>query len=127
MKTRDWLYWVLAAISVSTVVSGLVQLISPGFVLDIVGGEATPTSKHFFAIVGMFMALFGGMLLQALLGAGHQPVAVFWAGLQKLGAFAAVGLGVLNEIFSALALLVAGFDLLSGLLVIGYWRRIRKS
>jgi len=49
MKERTWLYWVLLLICVATVVSGLVQLVAPAFVLGLVGGEATPTSKHFFA------------------------------------------------------------------------------
>ena len=126
MKRKDWLYWLLLIISVVTVVSGLVQMITPGFVLGIVGGESTPTSRHFFGIVGMFMVLFGGLLLHALTSAAHHPVAVFWAALQKIGAFAAVSLGVLRDLFGPLALGVAGFDLLTGLLIFLYWRSIRR-
>ncbi|HLU90046.1 MAG TPA: hypothetical protein VKZ51_09460, partial [Cyclobacteriaceae bacterium] len=35
----------------------------PAFVLDVIGAEVTPLSSHLFAIVGMFMALFGGLML----------------------------------------------------------------
>lgn len=86
MKSKNWLYWALVGISIIMVVSGLVQLSTPSFVLSMVGAEATASSKHFFGIVGMFMALFGSVLLQALLSSAHHPVAVFWAGLQKFGA-----------------------------------------
>ena len=43
---------------------------------------------------------------------------------QKLGASAAVGLGVRRGLLSPLALGVAGFDALSGLLALDYWRRL---
>ena len=75
----------------------------------------------------MFMVLFGAMLLQALLTAGDHSVAVLWAGLQKFGAAAAVALGVFKGIFSLLALSVAGFDLLSGILIFAYRARTRSA
>ena len=127
MKRKNWLYWLLVLISAATVLSGLVQLISPGFVLHVVGGATDPAGEHFFRLVGMFMVLFGGMLLQALLGAADQPVAVLWSALQKLGAAGAVGLGVSRGFFSSTALLVAGFDLLTGILILVYWRSIRQG
>lgn len=127
MKTRDWHYWTLAAIAVITIFSGLLQMSSPGFELRMLSAESTPTSRHFFAIVGMFMVLFGGAFLHALCSPAHHPVVVLWASFQKFGAFAAVALGVLNHIFSPLALLVASFDLCSGVLGIWYWRKIRQA
>ena len=127
MKTRDWLYWVLTAIAGLTIGSGLFQMLAPGFELRLLSAEVTDTSGHFFGIVGMFMVLFGGAFLNALLSPADQPMVVFWCSLQKFGAFAAVGLGVLHHIFSSLALLVAGFDLCSGILGIWYWRRISAT
>jgi hypothetical protein len=126
MKTKTLTYWVLVGIAVITIFSGLIQLIAPGFELRMLSAESTPTSRHFFAIVGMFMILFGAALLHALCSPTHHPIVVFWASLQKFGAFAAVGLGVLHHIFSPLALLVAGFDLCSGILGISYWVKIRR-
>jgi uncharacterized protein YjeT (DUF2065 family) len=127
MNKRSPLWWIVLAIAVLTVVSGLIQMLAPGFVLRVVSAQATPTSSHFFAIVGMFMFLFGGALWQALCSAIPQNVVFIWAGLQKVGASVAVGLGVSSAIFSKLSLLVAGFDLLSGILIFTFWLTIRTS
>ncbi|MEO8620651.1 MAG: patatin [bacterium] len=117
----------LLAISVITVLSGAGQLVAPGVVLHIVGGEASPTSLHFFAIIGMFMVLFGGLMWQALRAPTPQPVPLFWAALQKVGAAAAVGIGVRHGLFSMIALLVASFDLFSGVLALWYWSTVRNT
>jgi len=127
MKPRDLLDWVVAAIAVITVVSGLTQMLAPRFVLNVVGGEITSASEHFFGIVGMFMLLFGGALLHEVFSPSLQPIVALWAGLQKIGAVAGVGLGVSRGIFSPLALLVAGFDFVSALIIFWYWLRIRKA
>lgn len=119
-KWERGLRGLLVAISIATVVSGAVQLLAPSFVLGVLRAESTPTSRHFFGIVGMFMVLFGGLLLQGLAKPKENPAAFTWAGAQKLGAWAAVTLGVVRGLFSPLALLVAGFDLVSGLLIFGY-------
>lgn len=126
MKTRHWRYWLLLAIAVGTVATGVIQMVAPGFVLGILSAEATQTSRHFFAIVGMFMGVIGGALAHALWSAKHHPVVVFWAGVQKIGAAVAVTVGVTHGLFSALALLVAGFDLFSGAIAFWYWWEIRN-
>jgi hypothetical protein len=126
MSIPIWLRPVLYAISVITIASGAGQLVMPGFVLRIIGADVTPTSSHFFAIIGMFMVLFGAAMLGALRASSDQAVAVFWSAMQKFGAAAAVGLGVGRDIFSSVALLVAGFDLLSGFLIIWYWLSLRR-
>lgn len=126
-KNKDKLYWVLVFIAAITVLSGLVQMLKPDFILAIISGEQTPGNHHSFAIVGMFMVLFGGLLLNALLSCEHHPIALFWSGLQKLGAFGAVSLGVYKGLFSWLALSVALFDLASGLLILFYYLRVKKS
>ncbi len=53
----DPLRGVVAAISALTLLSGLGQLALPGTVLNLLGADSTPTTRHFFAIVGMFMAV----------------------------------------------------------------------
>ncbi|HEY0555371.1 MAG TPA: patatin [Thermoanaerobaculia bacterium] len=127
MKRKDWLYWILVLISASTVLSGLVQVVSPGFVLHVVGGATDAAGEHFFRIVGMFMVLFGGMLLQALISDADHPLAVLWSAFQKLGAAGAVGIGFSRGFFASTSLLVAGFDLLTGILILVYWRSIRQG
>ena len=123
---NDPLRLILVAIAVITVVSGLTQIVAPGFVLDLLSVDNTEATRQLFATVGMFMVLFGGMLIQALLDRAEHPIVVFWAALQKLGASAAVGIGVARGVFSGVALLVSGFDLLSGALGLAFWRRIRR-
>lgn len=124
---RTPLWWIALAIAVITIVSGAVQMVAPQFVLQLISAEVTPTSRHFFSIVGMFMLLFGGALWQALCSEGPQGTVFLWAGLQKMGAAAAVGLGVKSAVFAKLALLVAGFDFLSGLLIFAYWRTRQET
>lgn len=116
---------ILIAISGLTMVSGAVQVLAPRRLLRLLVAEDDATARHFFGTIGMFMFVVGGGLLNALLRPGRDPVIVFWAALQKVAAFAAVALGVKRRIFSPLALGVAFFDLLSGLLAAEYWRRIR--
>ena len=120
------IHLILILISVATVISGLSQMIMPGFVLGIIGAEITVTSSHFFAIVGMFMALFGGLMLHAIYSAQPQRPAILWCAFQKLGAFAAVTLGVFTGVFSVLAMAVAIFDLVSGAIFL-YYLKITKD
>ncbi len=127
MKRKDWLYWILVLIAVSTALTGSIQLVAPAFILRLLSAETTTTSQHFFAIVGMFMVLFGGATLHALLSFKHHPVVILWSSFQKFGASVAVAIGVQRSIFSSLALVVAIIDFLSGLLALWYWSRIRRE
>ncbi|AKP53664.1 hypothetical protein [Cyclobacterium amurskyense] len=111
-----------------TLVSGLVQMIAPSFMLGFIGKEvATPSSAHFFAIVGMFMALFGGMVLHAVYSSVTNKQVMLWSALQKFGAFIAVTIGVFNGLFSILAMSVAIFDLFSGVVFFIYLRVLNTS
>ena len=116
----------VVVISVVTIISGGTQVVAPAFVLGFVGAEISPTSAHFFAIVGMFMVLFGGMMLHAVYSAYPNHVAILWAAFQKLGAFLAVGIGVIHHIFAPIALGVAFFDLFSGVLFLYYLKTLRS-
>ena len=117
---RDRLWWLLFAISVATILSGVVQMLAPGFVLETLSSDTTGAAMHFFAIVGMFMALFGGLTIHALLSPVEPRLVYYWAGAQKLGASVAVTMGVLHGFFSQLALLVAGFDLGTAVVIVVY-------
>ncbi|MEP6976516.1 MAG: patatin [Thermoleophilia bacterium] len=122
----DPLRWTLAAIAAGTAVSGLAQMIAPGFVLDLLSGPQTTATKIFFGIIGMFMFIIGGALTHALLEPYDRRVTVFWAALQKLGAAGAVSLAVVNDVFSRYALLLVAFDFLTGVLGMAYLWRIRR-
>jgi uncharacterized protein YjeT (DUF2065 family) len=118
---------IVVAISLATVVSGFTQMVAPAFVLRFVGADITPASAHFFAIVGMFMVLFGGLMLHAVYSVETSRVAILWAALQKLGASIAVGIGIVHGIFAFVAGAVAGFDLLSGILFLMYWQAVKNN
>ena len=113
-------------IAVATLASGAIQMIKPSFVLSLVGGESTATSNHFFAIIGMFMFLFGGMMIHALYNANENKAAVLWSALQKLGASLAVFIGIYLQLFAPIAGLVAGFDFISFVLFLIYYRMIPR-
>ena len=102
-------------------------MVSPSTVLTFVGADITTTSNHFFSIVGMFMVLFGGLMLHAVYSSSPQYPAILWCAFQKLGAFVAVGLGILNGIFAPLALGVALFDLFSGIIYLYYLKLSRNE
>ena len=125
MSDRGWLARIVVAIALITIGSGAVQMIRPEFVLGIVGAVPSPAADYFFAIVGMFMALFGGLALHGVYGASAP--ALLWSALQKFGAVGAVAFGVHNGVFGALALGVGGFDLVSALVMIAYWRRLAQG
>ena len=117
---------VILVISAMTIVSGLIQLVSPGFVLRFTGAEQTETGRHFFAIIGMFMILFGGLMIHTVYSTASGTAAIFWCALQKLGASLAVFIGIIKGVFALQAGLVAGFDLLSGILFL-YYLQYRKQ
>jgi len=117
---------IVVLISLATMVSGIVQVIAPRFVLGIVGSEVTSTTAYFFAIVGMFMILFGGLMLTTVYQAIPNRASVFWCALQKLGASLAVILGICHGIFQLPAGGIALFDGLSGILFLYYLSTLSK-
>lgn len=119
--------WVLQAIAWVTIVSGAGMILMPGALLALLDAGTEPTSRHTFGIEGMFMVLFGGLLLHGLTRPRENGVAVLWAGVQKLAACVAVSLGVVRGVFSPLALTVSVFDLLSGVVVLGYFAFLRTE
>jgi hypothetical protein len=112
----------IALISVFTLIAGLVQMVAPGFVLGVVGASQTATSQYFFALIGMFMVLFGGLMLVTVYQAPVNRAAVVFCALQKLGACLAVTIAFSHGLFAWPALGVALFDGFSGLLFLYYLR-----
>lgn len=127
MAYKNYVKIFLKWIAVLTVASGIIQLIWPDFILGLIGGDISNTTKHFFGIVGLFMVLFGGLLFHSLIGEKRNSAAVLWCGLQKFGAAGAISLGVARDVFSWLALGVACFDLVSGILIFMYWFSIQRG
>lgn len=120
---KKYLRILLLGIAIMTFISGFIQMVAPNFILGFVGGEMAPSNSHSFGIIGMFMLLFGGMVAHTLYEANTSKTILFWAGLQKIGAAIAVGLAINKGLFNNLAGLVAGFDLISGILFFVFWRK----
>jgi hypothetical protein len=110
----------LRGIGAITTATGLLQTAAPQATLGPLKADDSPTVRHFFGTVGMFMACTGGLLVARPV----EPAVVLMTAAQKLGASAAVGLGVRRGLLSPLALGVVAFDALSGLLALDYWRRL---
>lgn len=119
----------LVAISASTILSGAAQAMAPAPTLALLHVGDDAAARQLFGTIGMFMVVSGGTLGQELMRhpGDPSPVVVGWAAAQKLGAAGAVGLGVARGVFSPIALCVAGFDALSGLLALRYLRRVREG
>lgn|GEM_PF-1350615 len=120
----DPLRAVLAIPAVITALTGVAEIPFGGFILRLLGADPTPPALQLFGTVGMFMIVVGGVLLHTLLKRDAAPEVVFWVGVQKAGAFGAVGIGVLNGVFAAPALAVAVFDLATAVLCFIYWRGV---
>jgi hypothetical protein len=110
---HDPLRWTLMAIAFGTFVSGILLAVAQGFVLDILSAPTTTSDRLFFGIIGMFMAIVGGMLTQTLLQPPPSPVIVGWSALQarRFGGDVPRG-GALGLL--ALGIALAAFDLLGG-------------
>jgi uncharacterized protein YjeT (DUF2065 family) len=121
---KKYLRLIIVLIAILTIISGLVQMLSPSFVLKLVGGDITASTDHLFAIIGMFMFLFGGLLLHSLYSVYNNRRVVLWCALQKLGASVAVFIAIEKHLFMPVAALVAGFDLLSAVLFFMYYKTI---
>jgi len=117
----------VVVISLITVFAGTAQMLFPGFVLDQVGGDITRASAHFFAIIGMFMLLFGALMLHNVYSAVSDRGTALWCALQKIGACAAVVIGIYHHVFTLLAVGVALFDLLSGVIFLLYRRNLKPD
>jgi hypothetical protein len=121
---QDPLRWSLCVIAAGTFASGLFLMVAQRFVLDILSAPTATSDRLFFGIIGMFMAVVGGMLTQSLLSPAPSALVVGWSALQKLGASVAMSLAVSLEVFSYYGIALAVFDFCSALLAFAYWRRL---
>jgi hypothetical protein len=110
-----------------TVASGALQMVQPGRVLGRLSHDRAPLAQHLFGTIGMFMVVSGGTLRRSLAPPVPDRGLLVWAALQKLGASTAVGIGVRHRLFSQRALLVAAFDLASGLGCLIYAQQLARA
>ena len=89
-----------------TLASGLGLVAAPETSLRLMGAGTRDPAPLLFRVVGMFMGVTGGMLLDG----GDAPLAVRWGLVQKSGAAAAMTAGVVGGSYRKRALAVAAFD-----------------
>ncbi len=111
---------VLRAIAGITVATGALTAIRPGLVLGELSPRPTPMDRQLFGTIGMFMVVSGGTLHRALAAPHPERGVLIWSAVQKLGASAAMGIGVRHGLYARRALAVAGFDFASGLGCLAY-------
>jgi hypothetical protein len=109
-----------------TFLSGLLLIAAQGFVLAVLAAPRSTSDRLFFGIIGMFMAVVGGALTQALLQPRPSLLVVGWSAVQKLGAAVAMSLAVALDVFSGWGLALSAFDLTSGLALAWYGWRLRR-
>lgn len=117
--------WIILAIAVITMLSGIAQSVAPRAVLSMMQVTVSPETVYLFIVVSLLTSLFGAALLHALLSRQRQAVIIFWASVQKVLGAAAVFIAALNGIIARSALLAAGYDFLAGIFIFGYWIMIR--
>jgi hypothetical protein len=111
------------AVGVLTVVSGLFLLAFPKTALGLIGAGKADPAPYLFGIIGMFMLLFGGLLIDTARRLEPSPVALFWCMLQKIGATIAMVVGYVTDVYGWFALFVAIVDGASALIIRALWRR----
>jgi len=116
----------LMGIATATIASGAVQAAAPALVLAPLHADTGTTPRHLFGTIGMFMVCVGATQLATLKHPPYDRRVVRWSGVQKLGAVAAVAIGVRRGVFARRALAVAGFDALSGVLAFHYLRHLPR-
>lgn len=116
---RRGLQWVAGI----TAASGVLQMARPQLILGELSPDHSPMTRQLFGTVGMFMAAGGGILHRTLAAENPDRGLLGWAALQKIGAAAAVALGVRHRLFPRRALIVAAFDFCSGIACFAFARR----
>lgn len=124
-SARHWTEWLVIAIAVITILSGVGQFVIPDAALTFMSVSVTGETVYLFRLVSLLTALFGGALLHTSLSGRYEPTVLLWASLQKLLGAAAVLLAVLSGLIASGTLLIAGYDFLAGLFVLWFFNRRR--
>ena len=117
---------VLTLIAASTVLTGLLLLLVPDWLLHLIAHDQSALAAHFFATVGMFMIITGAMFLQTLVTRSTEPAVPFWIAVQKAAGAALVALAIIRGMLIPPCYLIVAFDGFTALLVFVFWRRLRR-
>ena len=117
---------VLAVIAAITMLSGLLLLVAPDWMLQLIATDQAALTAHFFATIKMFIVITGALFLQSLLTHSNEPAIPFWIGVQKAASAVLMAWAILRGLLFPLAYLVAGFDAISAMFIFLFWRRLAR-
>lgn len=103
--------------------SGLVQLVQPGLMLRQMGASPDALASQLAATAGLFMAIIGGLLLQALWTRQGLRLILPWVVLEKAGYVVLLLWGLHQGVLQESVLPVAVLDSCAALLFLDLWRR----
>jgi len=109
-------------VGIATAGSGVALVVAPRFALWALGAARDEPGPYLFRIVGMFMTVAGGSLVD-ISRCRPAPDAMRWAIASKVGAAVAVAGAVRTQRFGKQALLLAAVDSASAVLLVAIQRR----
>jgi hypothetical protein len=116
---------ITVAIAWLTALSGIALVFVPPKLLALLTTQPPDaTDVHLFAIVGIFMAVVGGLLASAMRRPHALATVLPWSTLQKFLAAAFVAWGIMRGVLSPLGWPIAAIDFASGLLFLDLRRRL---
>jgi hypothetical protein len=128
MKTITWKYWVLLLSSFFNVLIGAAQVAMPATVMAQLQVTVDVNTVQFFATLGFLLVVIGGLQINSFLFTKpDQPLVIFWSGIEKIGAAAAVIVGALHHVFGPIMFFVGSMSVLLGLLHLWYWFEIKDN
>ncbi|WP_158799754.1 patatin [Pedobacter sp. L105] len=117
---KNLIHPIIILISIVTLITGVTQILAPAFLLRLLGAEVSLATIQIFGIIGMFIAIFGGMLIHANLTSSFDSRAILWSSFQKFGASIAIFASICTGLFAPIAALAGAFELISGLFFLYY-------
>jgi hypothetical protein len=98
------------AFAVAIAIVFVALIAAPRTVLCILGAGRAEPAPFLFRIIGMFMAVSGGLLVDGARAGRAGRVALRWALAAKIGAAIAIACGVRSQRFGKQGLALAAFD-----------------
>lgn len=115
-------------IAVLTALSGVALIVAPPSLLALLTvSPPDAADRHLFAIVGMFMAVVGGLLGHALQRPLALPTLLPWSTLQKFLAAVFVAWGIWRGVLGPLGWPIAVIDFSTALLFLDLRRRLAST
>ncbi|HVE45675.1 MAG TPA: hypothetical protein VNA57_02850 [Acidimicrobiales bacterium] len=111
------------AVGAGTAASGLALMVMPRLALRLLGAGRTDPAPFFFRVIGMFMAVSGGQMVEVCRAPEPPAVGLRWALAAKTGAAAMLSGGILSRRLGKQAWAVAAVDAASAALLLRIMRR----